>query len=110
VSVKKISKKVSPKKLTRITRARQTAILKALADPRRFELLKRVACSTCPVGCGEARIALSISPATLSHHIKELETAGLVHVEREGKFHYLTLRAEVWAAFLASLAVVGRSV
>jgi ArsR family transcriptional regulator len=96
-------------KPVRITRARQTAILKALADPRRFQLLQRVACSSCPVGCAEARAALSISPATLSHHIKELESAGLVHVEREGKFHYLTLRSEVWAAFLASLARVGES-
>jgi ArsR family transcriptional regulator len=96
-------------KPARLTRARRTAILKALADPRRFELLQRVACSACPVGCTEARAALSISPATLSHHIKELETAGLVHVQRAGKFHFLSLRAEVWTAFLASLASLGES-
>jgi ArsR family transcriptional regulator, arsenate/arsenite/antimonite-responsive transcriptional repressor len=78
-----------------LTRARRTAVLKALADPRRFELLERIAKAGCPLGCTEARAALPISAATLSHHIKELETSGLIHVERRGKFHFLTLRPGV---------------
>src|ERR1700722_1204 len=79
-------------KTVRLTRARRMAILKALADPRRFELLERIAKAACPLGCAEAREALPISAATLSHHIKELETAGLIDIRREGKFHFLTLR------------------
>jgi ArsR family transcriptional regulator len=75
--------------------ARRTAILKALADPRRFELLERIARAGCPLGCAEARAALPISAATLSHHIKELEAAGLIDIRREGKFHFLTLRPGV---------------
>ncbi|MGA2216638.1 MAG: helix-turn-helix domain-containing protein [Terracidiphilus sp.] len=82
-------------KPTRLTRARRTAILKALADPRRFELLERIAKAGCPLGCAQALQALPIAPATLSHHIKELETSGLIHVRREGKFHFLTLRPGV---------------
>jgi ArsR family transcriptional regulator len=78
-----------------LTRGRRTSILKALADPRRFELLERIAKAGCPLGCSEARAALPISAATLSHHIKELETAGLIQVRREGKFHFLTLRPGV---------------
>jgi len=61
------------------------------------------------MGCAEARKALAISPATLSHHVKELEAAGLVHVEREGKFIYLTLHTEVWTAFVSSLGSVPQS-
>jgi ArsR family transcriptional regulator len=91
-----------------LSRARRTAILKALADPRRFALMERVAKAARPVGCAEARTALAISAATLSHHVKELETAGLVHVEREGKYIYLTPRCEVWEALLASLAAMGQ--
>lgn len=75
----------------RLSRARRTSILKALADPRRFELLERIAKAGCPLSCAQARAALPISAATLSHHVKELESAGLIHVRREGKFHFLTL-------------------
>jgi ArsR family transcriptional regulator, arsenate/arsenite/antimonite-responsive transcriptional repressor len=80
---------------TRLSPARRTAILKALADPRRFELLERIASAGCPLGCAQARAALPIAAATLSHHIKELEAAGLIKVRREGKFHFLTLRPGV---------------
>jgi ArsR family transcriptional regulator len=90
----------------RLTRARRTAILKALADPRRFELLERIAKAGCPLGCAQALAALPISPATLSHHVKELETAGLIHVRREGKFHFLTLRPGVLQAVAALLAAL----
>jgi len=82
-------------KTRRMTRARRTAVLKALADPRRFELLERIAKSACPLGCMEARSALAISAATLSHHIKELQAAGLIDVRREGKFVFLSPRADV---------------
>ncbi len=90
----------------RLTRARRTAILKALADPRRFELLERISKASCPLGCAQARAALPISAATLSHHIKELETAGLIHIRREGKFHYMSLRPGVLDALAANLSAL----
>ena len=90
----------------RLSRARRTAILKALADPKRYELLERIARASCPLGCSELPPALAISPATLSHHIKELERAGLVKVTREGKFHFLSLRAGVLDALVASLSAL----
>jgi ArsR family transcriptional regulator len=94
----------SAAKAVRLSRARRTAILKALADPKRFELLERIAKSSCPLGCSVVRPALAISPATLSHHIKELETAGLIQVERQGKFHFLTLRAGVLESLVANIS------
>lgn len=100
----KPSKSEPSAKTIRLSRARRNAILKALADPRRFELLERIAKAARPMGCAEVRKALAISPATLSHHVKELEAAGLVRVERTGKFIYLTLRSEVWEVFVGSLA------
>jgi ArsR family transcriptional regulator len=93
-------------KSPRLTRARRTSILKALADPRRFELLERIAKAGCPLGCAQARAALPISAATLSHHIKELESAGLIHVRREGKFHFLTLRPGVIKSLTDVLATL----
>jgi ArsR family transcriptional regulator len=90
----------------RLSAARRTAILKALADPRRFELLQSIAKAGCPLGCAQARAALPISAATLSHHIKELETAGLIAVRREGKFHFLTLRPGVMQGLIAILSTL----
>jgi ArsR family transcriptional regulator len=93
----------APIKAQRLTRARRAAILKALADPRRFELLERIAKASCPLACSQAQAALKIAPATLSHHIKELETAGLIEIERVGKFHNLKLRPGVLEALAESL-------
>jgi ArsR family transcriptional regulator len=99
----------STTKPARLTRARRTALLKALADPRRFELLEHIARAACPLGCAQARKALPISAATLSHHVKELETAGLIEVRREGKFHYLSLRPGMLEALAGSLTSLAPS-
>lgn len=99
------SKSVAARSI-RLNRPRQTAILKALADPKRFQLLEKIAKAQCPLGCAEARAALAVAPATLSHHIKELESTGLIHAERRGKFVYLSLKPEVWSALIASLAAL----
>jgi ArsR family transcriptional regulator, arsenate/arsenite/antimonite-responsive transcriptional repressor len=102
MSVSTLAKSTS--KTVRLSRSHRAAILKALADPRRFELLERIASSQCPLSCGQARTALPISAATLSHHIKELETAGIISIRREGKFHYMSLRPGVWEALAATLS------
>ncbi len=94
---------LEPPKAQRLTRARRTAVLKALADPRRYELLEKIAKANCPLGCSQAQAALKIAPATLSHHIKELENAGLIDVTREGKFHYLKLKPGVLESLTESL-------
>jgi len=102
-----VSKSSPPTKTSKkLSRPRQTQILKALADPKRFRLLEKIAKASCPLGCAEALATLAIAPATLSHHIKELETAGLIHAQRQGKFVYLSLNPEVWSALLASLAAL----
>jgi|SRR5215472_570257 len=77
-------------------------ISKALADPRRYEILQKIAAvNNCT--CTELREDFPISAATLSHHLKELESAGLISIAREGKFAYPTFRREVWESYLARL-------
>jgi DNA-binding transcriptional ArsR family regulator len=53
------------------------AIAKALSDPRRFQILKHIAAQSC-AACSDLRAAFPITAATLSHHLKELESAGLI--------------------------------
>jgi DNA-binding transcriptional ArsR family regulator len=81
-------------------------IAKALADPRRLELLRQIGSCTEPVQCADIKDCHPVSAATLSHHMKELETAGLVAVMREGKFASYTLRREVLKAYTDQLAKI----
>jgi len=87
-----------------ISAAQRMLILKALGEPRRLEIVERLSrCEELAGSCSDMRECMPISAATLSHHLKELETAGLIAIAREGKFAKLTLRRDVWAAFLADL-------
>ena len=78
-------------------------IAKALADPRRYEIIKRISRSAQPLACESVRGCLEITAPTLSHHMKELEVAGLITVRRSGKFINYEFRRDVLESFLASL-------
>jgi len=81
-------------------------IAKALADPRRLELLRQIGGCNEPSPCAAIKECHDVSAATLSHHMKELETAGLVRVTREGKFASYTLRRDVLQAYSEQLAKI----
>ncbi len=78
------------------------AISKALSDPRRYQILQKIA-AVKECTCLELRESFPISPATLSHHLKELESAQLISIPREGKFAFPTFRREVWESYLGKL-------
>jgi ArsR family transcriptional regulator len=78
-------------------------ISKALADPRRYEILSRIAkCQE--LACSDIRFELPITAATLSHHIKELENAGLIEIRRAGQFAHLRLQRKVWQDYVSRLS------
>ena len=79
-------------------------IAKALADPRRLDLLRQIGSCTAATRCENIKNCHPVSAATLSHHMKELETAGLVHAVREGKFVSYTLRRDVLRAYTKTLS------
>ena len=81
-------------------------IAKALADPRRLELLRQIGSCTNPTQCTEIKDCHPVSAATLSHHMKELEIAGLVRVMREGKYASYLLRRDVLKAYSEQLAEI----
>ena len=82
--------------------AAMQAISRALADPRRMEVLRKIAGAD-STSCMDLRTCMAMNPATLSHHIKQLETAGLIETRRDGKLVRATLRRKTWKSYLAHL-------
>ena len=78
-------------------------IAKALADPRRHEILKQVGAQRGGAPCTDVRHCQPITAATLSHHLKELETAGLIKIARKGKFAEIELQRDILQAYIDDL-------
>jgi ArsR family transcriptional regulator len=77
-------------------------ISKALADPRRMEILERIAGGK-ETACAALACESAVSQPTISHHLKELTTAGLIKSRREAKFCFYQLDRKVWAEYLAEM-------
>ena len=84
---------------------RLVRVAKALGDPTRLELLRRIA-SEGEICCKDLVTLFPVSQATVSHHLKILVDAGLVTVRREGQFGWYRLRP---AAVEAHAALLGRT-
>jgi ArsR family transcriptional regulator len=89
-----------------LTKRQLHLIARALADPRRYEILEQIGKSQQPCACCAILNSQPVSPATLSHHMKELENAGLIEILREGKFANYSLRRDILKAYLDQLAKI----
>jgi ArsR family transcriptional regulator len=66
-------------------RAQIEKISKALADETRLMIFEAISAKD-HVNCSELVAMRGVTPATVSHHLKVLNEAGLVECKREGQF------------------------
>jgi ArsR family transcriptional regulator, arsenate/arsenite/antimonite-responsive transcriptional repressor len=90
----------------KLTADRINLIARALADPRRLDILRVIGKAGDTLACEELRGCTCVSAATVSHHMKELESAGLVESTREGKFVTYRLRRDVLNSYLSAIAKI----
>lgn len=77
-------------------------IAKALADPTRHKMLREIRAAgalTCSCICDR----FPLKQPTISHHVKTLEAAGLISIEKQGQFHRLTVNEGVLNEFVEEL-------
>jgi ArsR family transcriptional regulator len=78
-------------------------ISKALAEPKRVELLEHIAKGEGEVACASLLDEFGISQPTMSHHLHVLDVAGLIRGRREAKFCFYSLDREIWTEYLEEL-------
>jgi ArsR family transcriptional regulator len=84
-------------------------ISKALSDPARLRIYETIS-SRPEMFCGELAKKLSLTPGTISHHLKILAEANLIECRRKGQFIYnRTLPETIREYTLALTNLAGKS-
>lgn len=86
-----------------------TVIFKALGERTRLEIF-RLILENGEVGCTYLEETLPISKSTISYHVKALYQAGLIEIQRRGRFFQYYLRedvADMYVPFLGRLLATG---
>lgn len=89
-------------------RSQVEKISKALADKTRLRIFEAISASD-HMNCGEIVSMRGITPATVSHHLKVLQDAGLIGCRREGQFVYSESRPERITEYARALEKMARA-
>ena len=79
---------------------------KALGDPNRLAIYSQIAQHD-ELFCGEMHAKHTISPATLSHHLKVLHDLGLITSRKEGLNVYYRVVPDKFSEYLKYLSHIG---
>jgi ArsR family transcriptional regulator, arsenate/arsenite/antimonite-responsive transcriptional repressor len=70
------------------------ASFKALSDPTRLEIFRLIAAQEAPICACDVSDRFDVSQPTVSHHLKVLNSAGLITVSRRGVWAYFQADAK----------------
>jgi len=79
-------------------------MLKALAHPARIAILQHIVRANACI-CGDLVSELGLAQATISQHLKELKTAGIIQGTIEGASVCYCINPKAWKALHAELEV-----
>jgi DNA-binding transcriptional ArsR family regulator len=77
-------------------------VFKALADAKRFRMLREVA-ATGELSCGQLAGRFKLSQPTVSHHLKLLAEAGLLRMRRQAQHRFISVNRKLVKEALSSL-------
>jgi DNA-binding transcriptional ArsR family regulator len=86
-------------------RSQVEKISKALADRTRLRIFEAISAKD-HMNCGEIVSMRGVTPATVSHHLKILNEAGLIACRREGQFVYSEAVPETIVEYTRALAKI----
>ena len=75
---------------------RLAIVLKALAHPARIAILQQIIAANACI-CGDLSEEIELAQATISQHLKELKTAGLIQGTIEGVSVCYCIEPKAWA-------------
>lgn len=88
-------------------RSQVEKVSKALGDKTRLRIFEAIS-ATNHMNCGEIVSMRGVTPATVSHHLKILNEAGLIACRREGQFVYSQAIPKTIGAYTRALAKIAR--
>lgn len=85
-------------------------VFKALSSEQRLKVLQLIRTMSSTEGCAGATKAftrccaeLELSRSTVSHHLKELETAGIITTARKGQAVCCQVNEKLWSRLISFL-------
>lgn len=89
-------------------RSQLEKISKALADETRLMIFQAITAKA-QMNCGEIVSMRGVTPATVSHHLKILQEAGLIACERDGQFVHSRAVPQTLRAYTQALNKIARN-
>jgi ArsR family transcriptional regulator len=99
-SVPLTTPRLSPDQATQLS-----SVFKAMAHPTRVQLMNLLVSSPFAVCAYDLQVAMAMPQSTISHHLKQLVSSGLVHRQQRGIWAYYSIDVEAMRALSSVISL-----